>query len=165
MWTSFVLAFAAAVAASDACWRKIPRELTTGGLLAGLTYHVFSGGFWGAVLTSCLGFAASLALFELRAMGGGDVKLVTAMGAILGFQHWLLAIEVAIGVAGVMALAGVIYRRRLLATLRNLGALLRHFALNGFRPHPEIHMQNPSLVRVPFGVAAALGTVWTVVAR
>ena len=40
-----------------------------------------------------------------------------------------------------------------------------HFAANGFRPHPEIHVQNQSLVRVPFGVAAALGTMWTVVAR
>ena len=165
MWTSFVLAFAATVAASDACWRKIPRELTILGLLAGLAYHIFYGGFWSALLASSLGFAVSLALFELRALGGGDVKLVTALGAILGFQHWLLAIEVAIGVAAVMALAGVIRRRKILETIRNIGSLLRHFAVNGFRPHPEIHVQNQSLVRVPFGVAVALGTICTVVMR
>jgi prepilin peptidase CpaA len=165
MWTSFVLAFAATVAASDAYWRRIPLALTICGWLAGLAYHIFYGGFWSALLTSCLGFTASLALFELRALGGGDVKLVTALGAILGFQHWLRAIEVAIGVAGAMALAGVVHRRRVLETFRNVGRLLGHFAANGFRPHPQIHVQNQSLVRVPFGVAAALGTVWTVVAR
>ena len=165
MWTSFVLAFAATVAASDACWRKIPRELTICGWLAGLTYHTFYGGLWSAILTSSLGFAASLALFELGALGGGDMKLVTALGAILGFQHWLLAIEVAIGVAGVMALAGVIRRRRVLETFRNMGRLLAYFAGNGLRAHPQIHVQNQSLVRVPFGVAAAVGTVWTVVVR
>jgi prepilin peptidase CpaA len=165
MWTSFVLAFAATVAVSDACWRKIPRELTILGLLAGLAYHIFHGGFWSALLASGLGFAASLALFELRALGGGDVKLVTALGAMLGLQHWLLAIEVAIGAAAVMALAGVIRQHKVLETLRNMGRLLRHFAVSGFRPHPEIHVQNQSLVRVPFGVAVALGTICTVVMR
>jgi prepilin peptidase CpaA len=165
MWESFVLAFAVTAAIGDAWWRKIPRDLTSGGLLVGLTYHVFHGGFWSAISTACLAFGLGLGLYELRAMGGGDVKLVTAMGGILGFQHWVFAVEVAIAIAGAMALAGVIHRRRCRQTFRNIGLLLRHFATNGFRPHPEIQVRNESLVRVPFGVAAALGTICAVAIR
>lgn len=165
MWEAFVVAFAVTVAIGDAWRRKIPRILTTCGLLVGLTYHVFQGGFWSAISTACLAFGLGLGLYELRAIGGGDVKLVTAMGAILGFHHWVLAVEVAIAIAGVMALAGVIRRRMCWQTFRNIGLLLRHFAINGFRPHPEIQVKNEGLVRVPFGVAAALGTICTVVIR
>src|SRR5262249_49492378 len=111
MWKSFVLAFAITAAIGDARWRMIPRWLTTGGLLAGLPYHIFSGGFWTAVATAGLAFGLGLGLYELRAIGGGDVKLVTAMGGILGFQPWIFAIEVAIAIAGAMALAGVIHKR------------------------------------------------------
>lgn len=165
MWEAFVLAFAITVAIGDAWWKKIPRRLTTGGLLVGLAYHLFYGGFWLALLTAGLAFGLGLGLYELRAIGGGDVKLVAALGGILNFQHWVLAVEIAIGVAGVMALAGLIRRRMCLQALRNIGRLLGHFLKNGLRPHPEIQVGNSSLVRVPFGVAAACGTIWTVLVR
>jgi prepilin peptidase CpaA len=135
------------------------------GLIAGLTYHGIYGGFWSALLTAALGFGLGLGLYELRAIGGGDVKLIAAMGAILGFQPWVFALEVAIVIAAVMSLAGILRRGMFLQTLRNLGRLLKHFAVNGFQPHPEIQVSNTSLVRVPFGVAAALGIICAVVVR
>lgn len=165
MWQAFVLAFAVTVAIGDFCYRRIPRVFTVGGLLIGLGYHMFHGGFWSASLTAVLAFVLGLGLYELRAIGGGDVKLVTAMGAILGFEPWVLAIEVAIAIAGLMALIGVVKRGKLLQTFRNIGHLLKHFTVNGFRPHPEIQVNNAALVRVPFGVAAAVGTVCTVMLR
>ncbi len=165
MWQAFVLAFAVTVAISDARRRTIPRWLTVGGLVAGLMYHVFFGGFAWALMTAALAFGLGLGLYELRAIGGGDVKLVTAMGGMLGFQNWTLAVEVAIAVAGVMALCGIIRRRVFLQTFRNIGRLLQHFFVNGLCPHPEIQVKNESLVRVPFGVAAAFGTVCAVVLR
>jgi len=165
MWNAFILAFAMTVAVSDGRWRRIPRWLTTSGLLAGLAYHVFFGGFWLALATAGFAFGLGLSLYELRAIGGGDVKLVTALGGMLGFQSWARAVEVAIAVAGVMALVGVIRQRVLLQTVCNMGRLIKHFAINGFTPHPEIQVQNQGLVRIPFGVAAAAGTVCAVVLR
>lgn len=165
MWQSFVFAFALTAAIGDVWLRKIPRQLTLLGLVAGLTYHAFQGGFWTALLTAGLGFALGLGLYELRAIGGGDVKLITAMGAILDFQPWVLALEVAIGVAAVMTLAGIIYHRVFLQTFRNMGRLLKHFFVNGLLPHPEIQVNNARLVRIPFGVAAATGTIVAVVLR
>jgi hypothetical protein len=64
-----------------------------------------------------------------------------------------------------MALAGVIRRGVFLQTFRNIGRLLKHFATNGLTAHPEIQVQNQGLVRIPFGVAAAVGTICTVVLR
>jgi prepilin peptidase CpaA len=165
MWQAFVLAFAVTVAIGDLWLRKIPRIFTVGGLLIGLLYHIFYGGFWASLSTAGLAFVLGLGLYELRAIGGGDVKLVTAMGAILGFQPWVLAIEVAIALAGLMALAGVIREGKFLQTFRNIGRLLRHFATNGLRPHPEIQVSNAVLVRVPFGLAAGLGTVCTLILK
>lgn len=165
MWLSFVVAFAVTAAVGDVWLRKIPRALTLLGFLAGLTYHAFRGGFLVALLTAVLAFALGLGLYELRAIGGGDVKLVAAMGAILGFQPWVRAIEVAFLVAGLMALGGAIYRGLLVQTFHNIWLLLKHFLANGFRPHPEIQVNNAKLVRIPFGVAAAMGTIFAVVLR
>jgi prepilin peptidase CpaA len=165
MWQAFVVAFAVTVAAGDAWMKKIPRELSIFGLLAGLGYHAWHGGFLSSFLTACLAFVLGLGFYELKAIGGGDVKLLAAMGAILGFQGWMLALEVAILVAGVMALVGVIRKGLFLQTLRNMGRLLKHFATRGLRPHPEIQVNNPGLLRIPFGVAAAFGTVCTLVLR
>jgi prepilin peptidase CpaA len=165
MWESFVVAFAVTVAVGDAWWRKIPRSLTVAGLLAGLAYHAFYGGFWSSLLTAGMAFILGLGLYELRAIGGGDVKLVAAMGAILGFQPWVMAVEVAITVAAIMALVGIIHKRICAQTFRNIGRLIKHFLTQGFRPHPEIQVNNAGLLRVPFGVAAALGIVCTVVLR
>jgi prepilin peptidase CpaA len=146
-------------------WRKIPRFLTVSGLLVGLGYHGYYGGFWPALGTAALGFSLGLGLYELRAIGGGDVKLIAAMGAMLGFQGWVVAVEVAIAIAGVMALAGIIRRRMFLQTFRNIGRLLKHFISNGLRPHPDIQLNNPDLLGVPFGVAAALGIICVVVLK
>jgi prepilin peptidase CpaA len=165
MWDSFVLAFAFTVAVADLFWRTIPRNLVLLGFFSGLTYHAFRGGFLSALAAAGLGFVLGLGFYELRAIGGGDVKLITALGAMLGFTHWLVALEVAITIAGLLALVGVIRRGVLLQTFRNMGRLLKHFFTNGLRPHPEIQVNNTTLVRIPFGVAAALGTLSTFIIK
>ena len=165
MWDSFVLAFALTIAVADVFWRTIPRNLVVLGFFSGLAYHAFVGGLLSALAAAGLGFALGLGFYELRAIGGGDVKLITALGAMLGFAHWLVALEVAITVAGLWALAGVIRRGVLLQTFRNMGRLLKHFFTHGLRPHPDIQVNNTSLVRIPFGVAAALGTLSTFIIK
>jgi hypothetical protein len=84
---------------------------------------------------------------------------------MLGFANWVLAVEVAITVAGIMALVGIIRRHMFLQTFRNIGHLLKHFASNGLRPHPDIQVNNKALLGIPFGVAAALGIICVVVLR
>jgi prepilin peptidase CpaA len=101
----------------------------------------------------------------LRAVGGGDVKLITALGALLGWAHWLQAVYIALMAAAVMAVAGVIRRRIVLQTLSNIFTLIRHVQQRGLRPHETINVSNPALVRVPFGAAAAIGMAYAIIMR
>ena len=67
-------------------------------------------------------------------------------------------------VAGVMALALVIYKRRIVETLRNIGHILT--SLVTFRlPGSHVTLNNPDALKVPKGVALALTVVLYCVAH
>jgi prepilin peptidase CpaA len=61
---------------------------------------------------------------------------------------------------GVLALGLMLFHKQAVATLRNVGALFRFHILSGLTPHPEINLQNPQALRVPYAVAIAAGTVY-----
>jgi len=67
-------------------------------------------------------------------------------------------------VAGLMALALVVYKGRLRQTLRNIGHMLAAF-VKLHMPGPEVSLDNPESVKVPFGVAMALTVVLCGVGR
>jgi len=161
-WDALVVAFAVTVAVGDARWRKIPRVLTTTAVAVGLLFHLVHGGFLSALVASLIGFGLGLSFFQLGAIGGGDVKLITAMGALLGFDKWLRAMEVAILAAALIGIMQALRRGVLRQTLRNVGELVRWLVGKGGIAHPLIHVENQAMVRAPFGIAAALGTVFAI---
>jgi prepilin peptidase CpaA len=165
MWEAYVLAFAVTTAVADLMWRRIPFALTAMGVITGLTYHIFLGDVGSSAAAAAVGFGVGLALFQLRAVGGGDVKLITALGAMLGWQSWLQAVYIALLAAGLMAIVGVIRRGIVLQTLSNILTLIRHVQKRGLSPHETINVNNPALVRVPFGAAAALGMAYAIIMR
>ena len=86
----FVLAvasFTLIAAVSDWRTRKLPNWLTVSAFVAALVFHVVTGGLAGLQL-SLFGFAAGfgflLVLWLVGGSGGGDVKLMGALGAWLG---------------------------------------------------------------------------------
>ena len=67
--------------------RTISNWLCLAGVVAGLTAHAAMAGWSGlgdALLGTFIGFAVFLVFFLLGGMGGGDIKLMAAFGAILG---------------------------------------------------------------------------------
>ena len=61
-------------------------------------------------------------------------------------------------VAGVMAVALVIYKRRTRQTVRNIGHIL--ISLVTFRlPGTQVSLDNPDSLKVPYGVALAFTVV------
>jgi hypothetical protein len=58
-----------------------------------------------------------------------------------------------------MALGLVIYKQRFKQTMRNIGRLLASM-LTFHRPGPEVSLDNPESLKVPYGVALALTTVF-----
>jgi prepilin peptidase CpaA len=105
-----------------------------------------------------LGLLLLLPFVFLRSLGAGDWKLAGALGAFVGPGALLDLLMGSIFVAGIMALGLVIYKRRLLQTLRNIGHLLA--SMLTFRmPGAEVSLDNPQSLKVPYGVALALTTL------
>jgi prepilin peptidase CpaA len=61
---------------------------------------------------------------------------------------------------GILAVGYMIVRRRGFRTLRNLGTLFRYHLASGLAPHPEINLQNPQAIRIPYALAIAAGTFY-----
>lgn len=94
--------------------RTISNWLCLFGLIAGLAAHTVMDGWSGlgvSLLGSLIGFAVFLIFFLLGGMGGGDIKLMAAFGAILGKRQIVTAAVMAALVGGVMALIYVVYKK------------------------------------------------------
>jgi prepilin peptidase CpaA len=138
--------------------RRIPNWLTVPGLLVGVAANTSLGG-WSGLRTSLLGAGLGLALLLpfvlLKSLGAGDWKFAGALGAFTG---WRLLFDLLLGsvfVAGIMAVALVIYKGRVRQTARNIGHIL--VSLATFRlPGSEVTLDNPDSLKVPYGVALAL---------
>jgi len=71
----------------DVRQRRVPNWLTLPGLLVGIGLNAFlfeSAGLWMALKGLGLAFLIYFPLYLLRGMGAGDVKLMAAVGAIVG---------------------------------------------------------------------------------
>jgi len=138
--------------------RRIPNWLTVPGLAIGIAANTVLGG-WSGLKTSLLGAALGLGLLLpfvlLRALGAGDWKLAGALGAFTGPGMLIDLLLASVFVAGLMAVALVIYKGRVLQTLRNIGHIL--VSLVTFRlPGSRVSLDNPDSLKVPYGVALAL---------
>lgn len=141
--------------------RRIPNWLTIPGLFLGIAANSWLRGWSGAkqsLLGAGLGLALLLPFVLIRSLGAGDWKFVGALGAFLGPQNLLTVLLLGILVNGLMALIMVIQKKRVRETARNLGRMLAAF-LTIHLPGPDLTLDNPDLVKVPFGVAVAIAVI------
>lgn len=152
------LAFALAAGWMDWRSRRIPNWLTVPGFAVGILVNVLASGMAGmktSLLGAALGLLVLLPFVALRSLGAGDWKMAGAMGAFVGSEALFTLLVGSVFMAGVMALMLVIYKRRLMQTLRNIARMLA--SLMTFRmPGAEVSLDNPESLKVPYGVALAL---------
>lgn len=152
-----------AVVAGFTDWRsrRIPNWLTVSGALLGIAVNAAVRG-WPGAESSLLGVALGLALLLpfvlVRSLGAGDWKLVGALGAFFGPRQLVVVLFATILVAGAMALMLIVWKGRVRQTLRNSGRMLMAF-IRFHLPGPELSLDNPEALKVPFGVAAAIAVV------
>lgn len=142
-------------------YRRIPNWLTVSGLVAGVVVNGVVAGWPGlksALLGALLGLGVLLPFVLLRSLGAGDWKLAGALGACLGPRQLMAALVGTILLAGIMALAVVIWTGRLQQTLRNIAHLLAAF-FSLRMPAFEVSLDNPQSTKIPFGVAMAATVV------
>jgi prepilin peptidase CpaA len=139
-------------------YRRIPNWLTVSGFATGIAVNTILyrwPGLKEALLGMALGLGLLLPFVLVRSLGAGDWKLAGALGACLGWRQLLSVLMGTILVAGVMALAVVIWKGRLKRTLSNIAHMLA--ALFSLRmPGSEVSLDDPQSTKIPFGVAMAL---------
>ena len=82
-----------------------------------------------------------------------------AVGAFLGPILFLFVLFGSIMVSGLMAMVEMARTKRVKETFRNMMVLVRGFVSFGLRKNPEISLDNPRLMKLPFGVAVAVSTM------
>jgi prepilin peptidase CpaA len=160
------LAIAIAAAVIDVQQRRIPNWLTYSAIGMGVLLRAFYFGWQGlfTALCGCLLAGGIVFIFYVvRAMGAGDLKLLAAIGTIVGPRQALIVLMGTALAGGVMALIYAAYRGQLWVTLANVGAVMKFHAVSGLKPHPEANLDNPEALRMPYGLAIAVGTLYAFV--
>ncbi|HEY2169024.1 MAG TPA: A24 family peptidase [Candidatus Angelobacter sp.] len=158
-------AVAVTAAMTDVRDRRIPNRLTYPAMIAGLVVQAAAHGWRGLLLSLAGGliFGGLFLIFHLvRAMGAGDVKLAAALGCIIGpAGSWQVMFATAVA-GGALAIVVMVFTGRVLKTLRSTLSVVGFHALHGLRTHPVVNLDNPAVVRLPYGLAFAAGTLyWT----
>jgi prepilin peptidase CpaA len=157
-WASFLCAAIGAIC--DIRTRRIPNWLTAPGLLLGLILHGLLGGWRslvGAALAGLIAGTIFLLFYLAGGMGAGDVKLIVAVCSLAGLSA---VAGILVGTAllgGLFALALALFHHRLKDTFANMGRLLAHHGAAGLQPHPDLNLDNPRTLRLPYGIAIAAG--------
>ena len=153
--------FALTAGITDLRERRIPNWLTYPAIPVAVALHAMAGGWHGArlsLLGAALGLALLLPFVLLRSLGAGDWKLVGALGAFFGWRRLIDVLVATLLINALMAIVLIVVRKRIWRTLRNIGRLFGAF----FRfhlPEKDLTIDNPEAIKVPFGVAAAIGVL------
>lgn len=158
----------------DLSTKKIPNAITFPVILWGLIVYTVFGGFVGFKFT-LIGFLVGLAIFLLPfilgGMGAGDVKLMAAIGALMG---WKFALKTAVAsglVGGVIVIIYSLYKKTLWTTIKSaVGLILRPLvfilatSFNSERlekAHKYFSEQSVQYEKhyIPYGVAIGLGAI------
>lgn len=158
------LVLAVAGAATDLRSARVPNVLTFGAAGLGLLFHAAMPdglGLTSSMIGLVTGLVVFFPFFALGAMGAGDVKLMAALGAWLG---WHSAIYVALYTAlagGFLALAVSMFTGYMPTAMSNLRALVSHWWLTGLKPLPTLTLEAGSGPRLPYAVPILAGVAMT----
>jgi len=165
-WQVAVLAMVLVVAAvTDLRTGKIPNALTYSAVVVALIGHTLTAGLvaetdetglglTGSVLGMLVGFGPLYVAWRLGAIGGGDAKLMGAIGALGGVTFAITALFYSCAVAVVMAVILMIRQRIVRRTARRIGTFVLTLLWRG-KPTDPAGPDSPTLA---FGLALCLGS-------
>jgi prepilin peptidase CpaA len=141
---------------------RIPNWLTYSALLIGLGMRASLGGWRqliSAVAAVVIMFFFTNILYSLNSMGGGDVKLMTAMASYVAMPHVFMLILCTSMAGGVIAVGFITWKGQFRKRIANSINLMSHHFRGGLTEHPELNLDNPDALKMPYGPAIALGSI------
>ena len=115
-------------AMTDIKWKKIPNALTFPVMLIGLFAHGFmsgASGFLYSIEGLFLGLALLIVFYFMGMMGAGDVKLMGAVGSILGPAGVFKAFLFTAIVGGIYAMIVLAYHGQLVGFMKRIALSLK----------------------------------------
>lgn len=141
--------------------RKIPNRLTVPAFALGILVNSLLGGWKGFLLSvegAGLGLLILLPLVMLRGLGAGDWKLMGALGAMVGPGETINILLITVFMAAGWGVVEMVRQHRVKSTLWNLWELVHGFVVFGLQPNPNISIDAPPLIKLPFGAVTAVAT-------
>jgi prepilin peptidase CpaA len=145
---------------SDFRWRKIPNCLTLPAIALGFVLN-FVGNSWNGLIFALFGLLLGMGLlmlpYLLGGMGGGDVKLMGGLGALLGSHAILNVFLYTSLVGGVIAVVVAVTNKSLIETFKRMWLFLKCVFL--FRAPSTGALAFKKGHTMPYGVAIGAGTL------
>jgi len=140
---------------------RLPNAITVTGLAAAFILRAPLGveSLLQGVGGFALAFGVSVVLYALRAIGGGDVKLLAAVGAFLGSAEIMGALGLIAVLGAGYALLSVTWRGLLPLLLYNTIELVKGWLTLG-RAGAIRKLESPNALSIPYGIPIALGTLF-----
>ena len=148
-------------AITDSRRQRIPNWVTLPLIFLGIVLHSVDSGWAGCLLAlkGCgLGFLLFFIPYVLGGMGAGDVKLLSAVGAVTGPAGILQAFFYIAFIGGAYALLAIIRRQGLRAFVGQHFRSLRDFLATGYYASPTDLTIANKRARFGYGIPIALGT-------
>jgi len=160
----FLTAVLLIAAISDIRSQKIPNLLTYPVMLVSIIYHtVISGvdGFLFSIEGIGLGIVLLIVFYLMGGMGAGDVKLMGAVGGLLGPKGVFLAFIFTAIAGGIYSLSLLAFHGALLETLKGYGTMAKTFCLTrSFAYLPTPNRKIKPMLR--YGAVIAIGTLFSI---
>jgi prepilin peptidase CpaA len=159
-WQFGLVGILAVALVTDLQNRKIYNWLTFPAMLTGLVLNTAFGGLHG-LQSSLIGLLVAslvfLAGFLMNAMGAGDVKLMAAVGAWLGWPYAFSSVVYVTLFGGIIAIAAAAANGSLKAMLKNVGWFVYGLVTPGAKA--EAAFTQSAAPPVAYGVSIALGAL------
>jgi prepilin peptidase CpaA len=155
-----------AAAVYDVRYRRIPNWISVSGALSGVALNSFlyhgAPGLVFALKGLAVSFGLYLLLYMLHAMGAGDVKLMGAVGAIVGWRDWFAIFLISAIVGGIMAMVLTLSKGRFMKTFWNIGYILGEMKHGraAYVTREELDVKSAASVGLPHGAVIAVGVVF-----
>jgi prepilin peptidase CpaA len=171
----FVLVLAVLVATvTDLRSRRIPNWLTVSTVVLAFVLNALIAypspveGVWLAAKGFALAFALNLVVYMLHMTGAGDLKLLAAVGAMVGCSDFVGIFVLAALIGGVLAIILMLLKGRVRQTLWNVAYMVSEL-MRGRAPHltrEQLDVGSSKALRVPGALRICLGVIaFLVIAR
>jgi prepilin peptidase CpaA len=148
----------------DYAQRKVPNIINGTLLLLGISAQMIWFGGWGllnAALGVVAGFVPLFLVWMMRGMGAGDVKLMAAIGAWMGWELCLWSFAIGAILGGLIALVMIVVGKRLDSALVNLRTIGEKMSdrKTVFSDFGSVESFGATTQKLPYGVPLTMGTL------